>query len=306
MTIEDVHDLTATPLGDEQKLIIRGDKAAFATASYGKIETITLLDLVGKADAADNSLLDSATAAITNWQETGASAGIGRLDVNLDAPLDQVILALDDEHLLIGSPSGKSLAVQLATGTIAGDASALGAHASSAPALHKRPILWAVDTVRAEVGPEPVAAVEAAIFNLRDLMRRTTYSIFRSERQSRRVRFRKLYRSRPHNRSMRLIRKPTTASGRPRRSPPSGRIRSREREPGSPLRILGSSGSQRMLRPISFAPRSAPIPTGPTPRSWWSRWTCASSSSTWRRGSKIPSRSPEHMARAKSHATPES
>jgi hypothetical protein len=179
VTIEGVHDLTMTPLGDEQSLVIRGDKAAYATASYGKIEAITLLDLAGKLSVPESSLLDSVTSAITNWQETGSGNGIGRLDVNLDAPLDQVLLAFDDEHLLIGSPAGKSMAVLLATGAIASDsASTAGAHASTAPALHKRPILWAVDTIRAEVGPEPVAAVEAAVFNARDLMRRTTYSIF--------------------------------------------------------------------------------------------------------------------------------
>jgi hypothetical protein len=177
VTIEGVNNLTGTPLGDEQKLVIRGDKAAFATSSYGKIETITLLDLDGKSAPSDGSLVDSVTSSITNWQETGTGAGIGRLDVNLDAPLDEVLLAFDDTHLLIGTPGGKTLAVEMATGAVVSDAPA-SAHASTAPALHKRPILWAVDTIRAEVGPEPVAAVEAAVFNARDLMRRTAYSIF--------------------------------------------------------------------------------------------------------------------------------
>jgi hypothetical protein len=177
VTIEGVNNLTGTPLGDEQKLVIRGDKAAFATSSYGKIEAITLLDLGGSAAPAGGSIVDSVTSSITNWQETGTGAGIGRLDVNLDAPLDDVHLAFDDQHLLIGTGGGKSMALEMATGTIVSDTSG-GAHASTAPVLHKRPILWAVDTIRAEVGPEPVAAIEAAVFNARDLMRRTTYSIF--------------------------------------------------------------------------------------------------------------------------------
>jgi hypothetical protein len=177
VTIEGVNNLTGTPLGDEQKLAIFGDKAAFATSSFGKIETITLLDLGGKPAASDGSIVDAVTSSITNWLETGTGAGIGRLDVNLDAPLENVTLAFNDQHLLIGTPGGKSMAVEMATGAIVSDTS-IGAHAFTAPVLRKRPILWAVDTVRAEVGPDSVAAVEAAVFNARDLMRRTSYSIF--------------------------------------------------------------------------------------------------------------------------------
>jgi hypothetical protein len=177
VVVEGLHNLSATPLGDEQKLVIRGDKAAFATASYGKIESVTLLDLAGEMPA-EGSAVDHLTGSITNWLETGTPAGLGRLDVSLDAPLADVVLALDDAHLLIGPSGGKTMVLDMATGALGGDAASTSAHAYTTPTLRKRPILWAVDTVRAEVGPEPVAALEAAVFNARDLVRRTSYAIF--------------------------------------------------------------------------------------------------------------------------------
>ena len=265
VTIEGVHDLTATPLGDEQKLIIRGDKAAFATASYGKIETITLLDLAGKPAASDNSVLDSATTAITNWQETGASAGIGRLDVNLDAPRDEVILALDDEHLFDWHRrAARAWPFNWPPERIAGDSAAVGAHASSAPALHKRPILWAVDTVRAEVGPEPVAAVEAAVFNARDLMRRIDVLDFRSERRAGRLPLRRPLRPPPPQALDATYSQTDTSVWPPAPIPPIWK----NPEPGEgtwePVTYpwLKRARRRSMRLPISFAPRSAPIPTG--------------------------------------------
>jgi hypothetical protein len=178
VAVSGIHNLTATPFGDEHKLVISEEKAAFATLSYGKVESVTVLDLSGNPAAPESSIVDRMTWSITNWRETGTSSGIGRLDVNLDTPENDVTLSFDKDELLIGVHEGKTLAVDLTTGTLAGDAAVAGAHANATPALRKRPILWAVDTIRAEVGPEPVAMVEAVVFNARDLMRRSTYAVF--------------------------------------------------------------------------------------------------------------------------------
>jgi hypothetical protein len=178
VTISSLHNLTATPLGDEQKLVIRDTRAAFATASYGAIESITLLDLGGKPRHAASSVLDHVTASITNWQETGNGSGIGRIDVNIDKPGDELLLGFDRGNLLIAMGAGKRVAVDLSSGALTGEEGQLGAHVYVPPALRKRPILWAVDTVRAEVGPEPVALLEATVFNVRDVVRRSMYSWF--------------------------------------------------------------------------------------------------------------------------------
>ncbi|HEX9295278.1 MAG TPA: hypothetical protein VF881_05570 [Polyangiaceae bacterium] len=178
VTVGGIRNLTATPLGDERRLVISNERAAFATASYGKIESISLIDLGGKPADPEATLLDGITSAITNWRETGTVRGIGRLDVNLDASESDVLLGIDPERLSIGFGDGKAFAIDVLTGALSGEPAALGAHAYAAPAMRKRPILWAVDTIRAEVGPEPVAMIEAAVFNTRDVMRRSLYALF--------------------------------------------------------------------------------------------------------------------------------
>src|SRR5262249_35750020 len=162
-----------TPFGDEQRLVIEGDHAAFATASYGKVESVTLLDLEGKSVPPDASIVDDFTSAITNVQETGSARGIGRLDVNFDTPGAGVSLGFASGRLVIAPSGGKDFALDASTGAPEGDPDAAGIRVSAEPALRKRPILWAVDTVRAEFGPEPVAVAEAAVFNARDFWRRS-------------------------------------------------------------------------------------------------------------------------------------
>ncbi|HKQ70878.1 MAG TPA: hypothetical protein VJT73_16140, partial [Polyangiaceae bacterium] len=180
ITVAGIHNLSATPLGDEQSLVVNGERVAFATAAYGKIESVTLLDLSGKPFQESASYVDVATSLVTNWQETGSLAGIGRVDVHFDTPLYDVRLALGPEVLSIESGSA-SQAVDVGSGALLGPGESSGVHAIAAPTLHKRPILWAVDTVRAEVGPEPVAMVEAAVFNARDIVRRSAYAVFGPE-----------------------------------------------------------------------------------------------------------------------------
>src|SRR5256885_1976872 len=151
--VSGLSNLSATPLGDEQRLVIDGERAAFATASYGKTESVTLLDLTGKPRATGAGVVDFITSSITNWRETGTASGIGRTDVALERPEQGVMLAFDGGRLLIAESSGVGFAVDAATGALAADPEIVGARVNAEPALAKRPILWAVDTVRAEIGP---------------------------------------------------------------------------------------------------------------------------------------------------------
>jgi hypothetical protein len=184
VSVGGLRNLTATPFGDEQRLVIEGDHAAFATASYGKVESITLLDLRGRAVPADASIVDDLTSAITNVQETGTAGGIGKVDVNFDTPGPAVSLGFSAGRLVIAPAGGKDFALDVGSGALDVDPDAAGVRLSAEPALRKRPILWAVDTVRAEFGPEPVAMVEGAVFNLRDFWRRSMYAIFGPESQA--------------------------------------------------------------------------------------------------------------------------
>jgi hypothetical protein len=185
VAVSAVHNLTGTPLGDEQELVALGPRAAFATASYGKVESVTLLDLKSKPAVASPSIFDGFMSAISNLQETGTSAGVGRVDVSLDAPCDAIALGFSPtgDVLSIADGRGKSMRLEVATGALRVDRSALGGRASTPPSLPKRPVLWAVDTVRAELGPEPVARVEEAVFALRDWAKRAGYRALGGRRE---------------------------------------------------------------------------------------------------------------------------
>jgi hypothetical protein len=176
VSVSGLHNLTTTPLGDEQALVMGEGRAAFATSSYAKVESITLLDLKGRAAPTAASFADNVTNAITNWRETGTLAGIGRIDIGLDAPSKSVALEFDGGRLVI-EPAGSPPFAVNANGELEGASSELGAHLDDPPTLHKTLILWAVDTVRAEVGPEPVARLEAWVWTARDWYRRATYAL---------------------------------------------------------------------------------------------------------------------------------
>jgi hypothetical protein len=178
VVVAGLHNLTATPLGDEQALVMGDGRAAFATSSYAKVESITMLDLKGRPKPSRASFLDTLTNMITNWRETGTPAGIGRIDVGLDAPSKAVGLEFDGGRLVVEPAGSPAFAVNAGTGELEGSSSELGAHLDVTPTLHKTLILWAVDTVRAEVGPEPVARLESWVWTARDWYRRAAYGMF--------------------------------------------------------------------------------------------------------------------------------
>ena len=173
LAIAGTYNLTSTPLGDDHALVVRGQRAAFATNAYGQEQSITALDLSGEgAQATSAAWQDRAMGYLTNLQETGSGAGVARIDVALDQPARAVGLSL--------SPTGGALAIELASDTtrkatldldradLRGDIA--GLHAEAARHLPKRFVFWAVDTARAVpwVGPAPIAWLEEKSFWVRD------------------------------------------------------------------------------------------------------------------------------------------
>jgi hypothetical protein len=178
LSVEGAWNLTQTPLGDDHALVAHGTSFAFATNAYGQEQGVTVLDLAG--EGAQNLTVkahDRAMACVTNAQQTGACAGIARTDVSLDRPADRVGLALGDATLRVdlGDAQGvRSLVVDGARGEIVSGA---GARAEPGRHLAKRPIFWAVDTVRAVpwIGPAPIAWLEERTFAVRDRLRQLAY-----------------------------------------------------------------------------------------------------------------------------------
>ena len=182
LTVSDAHNLTATPLGDDHDLVVRDGHAAFATYAYGQEQSVTLLELEGDPGApGDASLPDRAMRWGTGIQETGQSAGIGRIDVTLDPPATRIGLALGPKQLdidLADNGGGiRHATLDYATRDLVDVSSRL--HAEATRHLPKRFILWAVDTVRAVpwIGPTPIAWLEEKVFAAKDLAKRLSFEI---------------------------------------------------------------------------------------------------------------------------------
>lgn len=176
------YDLTNTPLGDDHALVVRGDRAAFATRAYGREQSVTLLELGG--EGAGNRVertADRAMAALTNLQQTGSLDGIGRVDLTLESPADGVGLVLADTTLEVSlwdrgdRAASREATLDLASGELAKQVA--GVQWERSIHLPKLFSHWAVDTMRAEpwIGPAPVAWMEDQALAARDFYRRATF-----------------------------------------------------------------------------------------------------------------------------------
>jgi len=184
LSVGSASNLTSTPLGDDHALVIRGDHAGFATFAFGQVQSVTLLDLAGEgAQNVTRKLQDRAMAWVTNLQLTGSGDGVGRVDVTLDQPAQRVGLAVGDVSLDIALADDdrstrptRTARVDLLRGDLATPTPA-GLHADAARHLPKRPIFWAVDTVRAVpwIGPAPIAWLEERTFAVRDTLKQTAF-----------------------------------------------------------------------------------------------------------------------------------
>ncbi len=182
--VDDLHDLTNTPLGDDHQLVANGTYAAFATRAYGQEQSVTLLDLAGeRAQNRAATLADHMMAAISNLQRTGSASGIGRVDVILESPGRAIALELGaaalDIRLFGGDPRHPPVVsaarLELASGELESPVAAM--HADASVHLPKRLSHWVVDTLRAVpwIGAAPVAWLEDQALAVRDAYRRLTF-----------------------------------------------------------------------------------------------------------------------------------
>jgi hypothetical protein len=182
--VADLRNLTATPHGDDVALEAAGTRAVFATVAFGRIQAVSVLETAGIRDRdRPSGSLDRFLLVLSSLQETGVARGIGRTDIVLDVPARNAELRLELERLTINfSEAGRGLVFDLEQRALRGADGGEPYAARAVPQAHgsKPLILWAVDTVRAEVGPEPIAWLERVAFGARDSVKRTTYSIFTS------------------------------------------------------------------------------------------------------------------------------
>ena len=181
--VRDVCNLTDTPLGDDVGLETRGERASFATLAYGKIQGISVLELPGiRSSDRPESLVDRLLLSLTSLQQTGTWRGIGRTDIVLDVPADHARLALEPERLTVDfGEAGRGLSFDVTSRKLSALEGGEVYAARAVPQVHggKPLIHWLVDTVRAEVGPGPIAWLENKVFGAEDRVKRAAYSLLR-------------------------------------------------------------------------------------------------------------------------------
>jgi hypothetical protein len=183
--VRGVRNLTDTPQGDDVGLETRGARASFATLAYGKIQGIAVLELPGiRSSDRPEPLLDRAMLALTSLQQTGSLRGIGRTDIVLDVPADHAKLSLQSEKLTVdfGEAQG-GLSFDVASRKLSAPGGGAVETARAIPQVYggKPLVHWLVDTVRAEVGPEPIAWLENKVFGAEDGLKRAAYQLFSSK-----------------------------------------------------------------------------------------------------------------------------
>lgn len=186
LSIGTPRNLTATPLGDDHALVVRGSRAAYATFAFGQEQSLTALDLSGEgAQNATKKLHDRVMSSVTNFQLTGSADGVGRVDVTLEQPAQRVGLAVSERALEIALADDDRSSRPTRVARLDLDKSELvpptarGIRVESRRHLAKPIVFWAVDTVRAVswIGPKPIAWLEERTFALRDIVKQTAFKV---------------------------------------------------------------------------------------------------------------------------------
>ncbi|MFO0659005.1 MAG: hypothetical protein U0165_04115 [Polyangiaceae bacterium] len=175
-----IFNLTSTPLGDDAGLTGDGPTigryAAFASRSYGTVTSITLLDTAGDGGVVGaQNAFETFLGHLTNLQETGSWEGIGRAELSFMPSPASVAFQFEPGALVV-SPSGSQAQRIPVEGSGDSELGIISIH--RLPHLRKNAVLWAVDSVRAVVGPGPIAWMEDTFFGARDKVRQTTHAAF--------------------------------------------------------------------------------------------------------------------------------
>ncbi|MFZ5889996.1 MAG: hypothetical protein ACOY0T_02920 [Myxococcota bacterium] len=180
--VSQVKNLTDTPHGDDVALEGDGQRVAFATLAFGRIQAVSVLETAGIRDSdRPSGPLNRLLFAISSFDKSGSFAGVGRTDIVLDVPARSARMSLSSGKLSVDfNERGRSLVYDLERRSLRASDGGEPYAARVVPEAFgaKPPLLWAVDTVRGVVGPRPIAWLENVVFGARDSVKRTTYSLF--------------------------------------------------------------------------------------------------------------------------------
>ena len=187
LTLSGLRNLTRTPLGDDAGLEVVGERVAWATTAYGKVQAVSLAELDGiRSEDISGGAFLGILRHLTNLQMTGSWSGVGRTDIVLHTPVQQVELTLGEAKLRVKLGSAErefdyDLSQRTARATDGSQAHGVRVVPNRHPP--KPFVLWAVDTVREEVGPEPITWLEDKVFGIRSLLRLAAFRMTASNEE---------------------------------------------------------------------------------------------------------------------------
>ena len=184
ISVRQLRNITQTPLGDDAALEIRGGVAAFATVAFGSVQGVGVIDLDGiRKEDRPEGIFDRLLMTLTAYQQSGSFTGLGRTNVVLDVPARQAKLTLapPELHIDLGE-QGRDLIYDLRDRVLRGEGGGQPYAARAVPVVHgaKPLVIWGVDTVREEIGNEPITWLENKVFGAKDVVKRTTFTLFSS------------------------------------------------------------------------------------------------------------------------------
>jgi hypothetical protein len=184
---KNVRNLSLSPKGEEIELIAEPPFAAVATRALGQVRSLTLYDFTGaeKADG-EETVLNRVMASVTDFLETGRTRGLGKTWVRFAGAPKSVQFAIKDRRLQVAweDTRGKTGNASIVPNKENTDNKDVIVTASVRP--FKRPVLWAVDTIRSLpfIGPGPIEWMEGRAFAVKDYVRQVRYRVLGTSEES--------------------------------------------------------------------------------------------------------------------------
>lgn len=178
LDVSDVANLTRSGGASEEQLSRTGDHVVFATRAANGVEALTLIDTRGEPASLTEgwSRTQRVQNAITNYQETGRTEGLGVTRYQLITPETAITIDTTSEGIARATTTDGPIAIALDTLEPSEGAELVEVHAQDKGVPGG--ITWVVDSVRnlSFVGPEPIEWLENRVFAVKDWWDRTSYA----------------------------------------------------------------------------------------------------------------------------------
>jgi hypothetical protein len=206
VALDGVYNLTDTSAADEQRLVVRDQRAAWTIGSEGIISSVQYADVSGEPEAVgrDWTKAKKLQDALTNRQETGQWRGVLRKNYRLEPQAFKVRLDLTDDALVIEADAHR---IVIPYRGKPGEGAEFVRDQTPPKARPGNLMTWAVDRVRALpwFGDDGMAFVKAVAFEGVDQLEQIVNTVTGDRQQTPAPqRFGRRQRS-PHQRSARTV-----------------------------------------------------------------------------------------------------